>query len=207
MYLLYGRKIYRMDNEKLLNFIKDELSNNGRNNRYHFRDRYKHTLRVLKWAKRLHKIEGGNLEIIRIAILFHDIGWDENLGHNIVSKNIAKNYLEKTNYDPVNIEKILEAIEYHCLRESDKQLNIESYIVMDADILDEVGAVSIIWDAMATMCEDAPSYLKAYERIKKYSSKIKQNKKLLRTETGKKYYNNRVKFIYEFIEELEFELF
>lgn len=35
--------------------------------RHNFRDRYTHTLRVLKWAERLQISEGGDIEVIRIA--------------------------------------------------------------------------------------------------------------------------------------------
>ena len=46
-----------------------------------FRNRFEHTMRVLKWADRLHKIEGGDFEIIKFAILFHDVGWSDTADH------------------------------------------------------------------------------------------------------------------------------
>ncbi len=83
---------------------------------------------------------------------------------------------------------------------------MENYIVMDADLLDEVGAISIIWDAMASAYEDQPSYLKAYHRIKRFTSEIKEKQQQLKTATGKKYYQKKIEFIDGFIWELGHEL-
>lgn len=192
--------------QELDTFAREKILNNGRWN-YPFRNRYYHTLRVIKWAERLQKVEGGDWEIIKLACFFHDTGWDETISHNIVSRNIAADYLKEIGYDPEKTKRVLEAVEYHCLRDSMKELNLESYIVMDADILDEVGATSIIWDAMATACGDNPSYIKAYQRIKKYTQDIKRKERYLKTDTGKKFYRGKIDFIDSFIKELEFELF
>jgi len=192
---------------EMLKFAEVKINTSTRMERFLFRNRYSHALRVMEWAERLHKIEGGDLEIIKIACIFHDVGWDENMSHNIVSKNIANDYLGSINYDLTKTEKVLDAIENHCIRDSKKLLGIESYIVMDADILDEVGALSIIWDAMVSTSENEPSYVKAYERIKKYSIGIKERKNKLMTKTGKEYYEERLQFIDKFITEMEFEFF
>lgn len=100
----------------------------------------------------------------------------------------------------------MEAIENHNNRESKEKFAIESQIVMDTDILDEVGAISIVWDAMATTYEQDASYNRAYERIKQYTEQIKQRKTLLKTETGLRYYCERIGVIEAFIKDLEYEL-
>lgn len=194
------------DFENLKDFAKARILEISRPDRHHFRDRYSHTLRVLKWAERLQAIEGGNLDVIKIASILHDIGWDENINHAIVSRNIAENYLRKHQYDSELLPLVLEAIENHNNRMSNEKFAIESLIVMDADTLDEVGAISIIWDAMATSKEPDASYEKAYEHIKQYTEHIKERRYLLKTETGIKFYDERIRLIDAFIKELEFEL-
>jgi len=174
--------------------------------KHHFRDRYSHTLRVLNWAERLQLVEGGNLEVIRIASVLHDIGWDEKINHAIISRRIAEEYLSMNHFDSNMLPLVLEAIENHNNRESQERFSIESLIVMDADILDEVGAISIVWDAMATTYEQDASYWKAYQRIKQYTEQIKQRKKLLRTETGLRYYCDRINVIDAFLNDFEYEL-
>ncbi|MCG8513417.1 MAG: HD domain-containing protein [Halanaerobiales bacterium] len=192
--------------QAMLKYVKEKFENSERANKYPFRNRYKHTLRVKKWAERIQKIEGGNLEIIKIACIFHDVGWDEKVSHNIISKRIARDYLNKINYDNSKTKRVLEAIEHHCLRDVEKSLAMENYIVMDADLLDEVGAISIIWDAMASAYEDQPSYLKAYHRIKRFTLEIKEKQQQLKTATGKRYYQKKIEFIDGFIRELGHEL-
>ena len=192
--------------DELLNYTKELMTTNSRKIYYSFRDRYNHTLRVLKWAERLQEIEGGDLEVIRIAAILHDVGWSDEIPHGTVSKQIADEYLSSIKYDSDKKEKILEAIENHSNRENANGLCLESYIIMDADILDEVGAISILWDAMATMYQENPSYKMAYERIKKFTAEIKRKKDRLKTSAGKKFYEERIKFIDQFLNELEFEL-
>lgn len=191
----------------MMEFARRQIKFSTRTEWYPFRDRFSHTLRVLNWAERIHKEESGDWEIIKIAGIFHDVGWHETIGHNMVSESIAKEYLTENNYNPDKLELVLEAIRNHNQREADSQVSLESLIIMDADILDEVGAISIIWDSMASSMNNAESYEEVYERIKHYYEKLCNNARLLKTKTGMKFYEKRLKFIAGFIEELEFELF
>ena len=195
-----------LDYDELLKFAQENIKLINRPLAHKFRDRYTHTLRVLKWGERIQAIEGGDLEVIKAACILHDIGWDDVINHAVISKNIAEKYLNDINCDENKKIKILEAIENHNNRQTESQLNIESFIVMDADILDEVGALSIMWDAMAAVSEPDASYKKAYGRIIKYSNQIDERKILLRTKAGKKFYEDKIKFSKFFIKELEQEL-
>lgn len=200
-----GYKV-NIDYDCLLKFAKENIDLINRPMKHKFRDRYTHTLRVLKWGERIQKIEGGDLEVVKAACILHDIGWDDFINHAVISRNISEKYLTDINYDEIRKVKVLEAIENHNNRYMQGGLNLESFIIMDADILDEVGAISIIWDAMAAACESDASYKKAYNRIVEYSDKIKERKILLKTAAGNKFYENRLKLIDSFIKELEFEL-
>lgn len=114
--------------------------------------------------------------------------------------------MSELDFDSDKKVKILEAIENHNLRDSSDGLNLESHIVMDADILDEVGALSILWDAMAEALKSEATYMSAYERIIDYSGHIDKSISKLRTEAGRRFYEERVEFIKKYIEELKFEL-
>ena len=187
-------------------FTKQMIKNQSRPKRFSFRDRFQHTKRVIEWARKIHKVEGGDFEVIHIAALFHDIGWDNDRDHGVVSREMAEAFLRDISYDTAKIEKILEAIEYHTHREIDKPLHLESYIVMDADILDEVGAVSILWDAMAAGMEEASSYEATYDRILLYTEKLKGKRHQLKTKAGRELFESRLTFIDQFLTELKYEL-
>lgn len=191
---------------EMLKFVNIKIHSNSRKSPNKFRDRFKHTLRVLKWAERIREIEGGDHEVVRIASIFHDVGWDDEIHHAIVSKNIASDYLSNIEISEVKKEKILEAIEHHSFRDAENPLNLESYIIMDADILDEVGAISILWDAMAEGSEEKSSYRSAYERISRYTKELVARKTELKTDTGRRLYEERLGLIEIYINELAFEL-
>ena len=78
---------------------------------------------------------------------------------------------------------------------------------MDADLLDEVGAVSVLWDSMATACEDGASYRKAYNRIKSFYSGNKPKIRRCKTEVARLEFARRMKLVEDFLAQLEKELF
>jgi len=158
-----------------------------------FRNRFEHTMRVLKWAERIHKIEGGDFEVIKFAILFHDAGWSDTVDHALIGAELAKKYLLSKDVDPVLVAQIVSAAQTHNKRhEPQESLPIENLIVMDADLLDEVGVTTLVWDAMATAIENNPSYIRVIEKDLEYYKEAKEKTIYLKTETGKKFYNERI---------------
>lgn len=188
---------------EIINYVKAEIARNGRASQP-FRDRFQHTMRVYAWAERLQALEGGDLQTMQIAALFHDAGWDEVIPHQEVSAKLARDYLTRKDWADVDIEKVVLAVANHNQRTSNSPLPIECYIIMDADFLDEVGALTVIWDSMSTALKSEPSYLKTYERISYYFEKNKAKEHLLRTETGRRFYRERLAFLEHFIRNLEF---
>lgn len=196
-----------MDYTKIMEYVKAMTAQNGRPANYPFRSRYEHIMRVYRWAIKLQAKEGGDLEIITLAALFHDIGWEEGRPHEEVSAEMAVEYLVEQGYDEAKIGRIGNIILRHNDKDTEDDLSIECRVLMDADLLDEVGAMSVLWDSMATACEDESSYKKAYYRIKNYY-RINQPKiRRCKTATGRLEYTKRMKCIEEFLNELERELF
>lgn len=164
-------------------------------------------MRVYHWAIKLQSKLGGDLDIIVLAALLHDIGWDEVRPHGEVGAEIAVDYLDSLGVDPEKIAKIGEIIMMHSDKDTEAELSLECKIVMDADLLDEVGAIGILWDAMATAQEDEASYKRAYYRIKNFYRINKPKIKRCKTDAGRVEYNKRMQLIEEFIFQLEKELF
>ena len=100
-----------------------------------------------------------------------------------------------------------EIIMIHEEKDTDADLSLECRIVMDADLLDEVGAVSVLWDSMATALEDDASYKRAYYRIKNFYRINKPKIRRCKTDAGRVEYNKRMQLLEEFIFQLEKELF
>ena len=196
-----------MNYAEVIEFVRKQTAENGRPPNYPFRSRCEHTMRVYRWAIKLQSKLGGDLDIIVLAALLHDIGWDEVRPHGEVGAEIAVDYLDSLGVDPEKIAKIGEIIMMHSDKDTEAELSLECRIVMDADLLDEVGAVGILWDAMATAQEDEASYKRAYYRIKNFYRINKPKIKRCKTDAGRVEYNKRMQLIEEFIFQLEKELF
>lgn len=196
-----------MNYAEVIEFVRKQTAENGRPPNYPFRSRFEHTMRVYRWAIKLQSKLGGDLDIIVLAALLHDIGWDEVRPHGEVGAEIAVDYLDSLGADPEKIAKIGEIIMMHSDKDTEAELSLECRIVMDADLLDEVGAVGILWDAMATAQEDEASYKRAYYRIKNFYRINKPKIKRCKTDAGRVEYNKRMQLIEEFIFQLEKELF
>ncbi len=196
-----------MNYAEVIEFVRKQTSENGRPPNYPFRSRFEHTMRVYRWAIKLQSKLGGDLDIIVLAALLHDIGWDEVRPHGEVGAEIAVDYLDSLGVDPEKIAKIGEIIMMHSDKDTEAELSLECKIVMDADLLDEVGAIGILWDAMATAQEDEASYKRAYYRIKNFYRINKPKIKRCKTDAGRVEYNKRMQLIEEFIFQLEKELF
>ena len=196
-----------MNYAEVIEFVRKQTAENGSPPNYPFRSRFEHTMRVYRWAIKLQSKLGGDLDIIVLAALLHDIGWDEVRPHGEVGAEIAVDYLDSLGVDPEKIAKIGEIIMMHSDKDTEAELSLECRIVMDADLLDEVGAVGILWDAMATAQEDEASYKRAYYRIKNFYRINKPKIKRCKTDAGRVEYNKRMQLIEEFIFQLEKELF
>jgi uncharacterized protein len=172
-----------------------------------FRDRYEHTLRVLTWAERIQECEGGDMTIISLAVLFHDTGWSETINHAAVSAGLVEKYLKEHRVEPDIVERIASAVSTHNLRELPKEtLALENRIVMDADLLDELGVTTLVWDALAAAGEPDPGYQKVFEKNQDFYARAIQKTSLLKTNTGLMLYRERMEFWKSVLENYAFEL-
>lgn len=196
-----------MNYAEVIEYVKKMTSENGRPPKYPFRSRYEHTMRVYRWAIKLQTKLGGDLDIIALAALLHDIGWNDERPHGEVGAELAVEYLDSIGVDPEVIKRVGEIIMIHSDKDTEAVLSLECKIVMDADLLDEVGAISVLWDSMATAIEDEASYKKAYRRIKSFYNINKPKVRRCKTDTARAEYLKRMQMLEAFIYQLERELF
>ena len=196
-----------MNYSEVIEYVKKMTTENGRPSNYPFRSRFDHTMRVYRWAIKLQSKLGGDLDIIALAALLHDIGWDSERPHEEVGAELAVEYLDSIGVDPQIITRVGEIIMIHEDKDTEAELSLECKIVMDADLLDEVGAVSVIWDSMATALEDEASYKKAYYRIKNFYRINKPKIRRCKTDAARAEYTKRMQLLESYIFQLEKELF
>ena len=106
-----------------------------------------HIERVYNMAAFLQKTEGGDLEIIELAALLHDVSDHKfNGGSATLGGDIAFEMLINLKYSPVKAEKVREIINQVSFKGANVEhltSSIEAKIVQDADRLDAIGAIGI----------------------------------------------------------------
>lgn len=126
--------------KKLYQWLQDFYEHDGK--RIDAAHKLDHIQRVLFWALKLQKKEGGDLRNIIPAVLLHDIGQaydasENQMMHAMVSAQKAPDILKKLGYSRLEIEKICETIELHSSRfASSKNMTTEGKIIYDADKID-----------------------------------------------------------------------
>lgn len=200
--------------EKEIRFVKDYFEKNAPSAAEHrapypFRNRFEHTMRVYKWAQRINREEKGDKVVVALAAIFHDVGKavDSEMPHAELSADICGEYLADRGFSRNKRERIVRAVRLHSSKSIKKsRLSLEDRILIDADLLDEVGALAVLLDGMATALDGNASYIRAYERHLKYYDQLKNQRKYLKTKTGKRLYDERLRFLKVFIRNLKFEL-
>ena len=177
--------------------------------RFPFRNRFEPTLRVYKWAERINSVEKGNEEVVMISAIFHDVGKSINgdTNHAEESAKICRDYLLDQGFDLDFVERVTNVIRVHSSKEMPAEdLSLEERILIDADTLDETGALTVLWDSVDTGAKKEQSYLIVYNRVAEALEHKKGDLKRLKTDEGRRLYHERNEFLESCIRNLEYEL-
>jgi uncharacterized protein len=172
-----------------------------------FRSPLTHTKRVVAWAKRIMNCTQADEEVVMIAAIFHDCGKSvEHKDHPSASAALCKEFLLAHRYPEDKIQNIVSIIQHHdrAYLFNREYSSVEHLILLEADNLDESGAMTILRDCLDEGSEKNISYLSTLKRLKTRS--IRNGNNPFVTEYSKKIWQEkRIKFI-QFIEDLEFDL-
>ena len=191
---------------------------------------FDHVLRVLALAERIGSAEGANMEILRPAVLLHDIGRPEELRdgrcHAQVGAQKARRIL--SSWPTSTVDAIAHAIAAHRYRDDLAPETLEAKVLFDADKLDCIGAIGVaraylvgglhrqrLWaevdpkyvqalrlDKSLARRNAAPDHTPAHE----FAFKLSRIKDSLFTTTAKKMAEERHRFMSEFFLRLEREV-
>jgi uncharacterized protein len=105
---------------------------------------FHHSIRVYNNATKIAEKEGGNLLLIKLAALLHDVD-DRKLFPSSENLDNARKFLYQNNLDSNSINEICEIIKSvsYSSNGSSAPDSIEGRIVQDADRLDALGAIGI----------------------------------------------------------------
>ena len=182
---------------------------------------YWHILRVLKLSEKIAEQEGGNLLIVRLGALLHDIADAKfHQGDEQIGPQIAREYLLSQNVSNDIIEPIIRIIENISFKnsfEGQTYTSLELQIIQDADRLDAIGAIGIARafiyggyknnpiydpDLKPNLNMDKETYKKGNTTtINHFYEKLLKLKDMMNTPTGKKIAEDRHGFMLQFLEQ------
>ena len=124
-----------------INFVKEKLEGAEAGHDWF------HIERVWKLSKKIAEQEGGNLEVIELSALLHDIADPKfHNGDETLALKISRNFLEEIHVEGELIEQVLfviKNISFKNRAEAPENPPLELQIVQDADRLDAIGAIGI----------------------------------------------------------------
>ena len=198
-----------------INFVKEKLEGAEAGHDWF------HIERVWKLSKKIAEKEGGNLEVIELSALLHDIADPKfHNGDETLALKISQNFLEEIQVDAELIEQVLfviKNISFKNRAEAPENPPLELQIVQDADRLDAIGAIGVartfnfggFKNNLMYHPEIKPNLGMNKEEYKKsngttinhFYEKLLLLKGLMNTETAKRIASERHDFMLQFLDE------
>ena len=198
-----------------INFVKEKLEGAEAGHDWF------HIERVWKLSKKIAEQEGGNLEVIELSALLHDIADPKfHNGDETLALKISQNFLEEIHVNAELIEQVLfviKNISFKNRAEAPENPPLELQIVQDADRLDAIGAIGIartfnfggFKNNLMYHPEIKPNLGMNKEEYKKsngttinhFYEKLLLLKDLMNTETAKRIASERHDFMLQFLDE------
>lgn len=203
------------DYSEMLSFVEDclnECSESGQSKSDINYSRFEHTKRVLKWTLYLYE-KSPRKELLRyedliIATIFHDVGrvaaMKTKIPHAYAGVPITREYLIGKGYPDERIEFICKLVEKH----SDKdemciEMEPNLLLLMEADLLDDMGALGIVMDCMIVECQNNKAvFTDCLDHIKRYTQRIQKTNPMV-TEEGRKVWDDKTSLVDTFVKALE----
>jgi len=105
--------------------------------------RHNHILNVVELAEEIARAEGADVDVTRVAALFHDVAKldaDQDV-HAEEGARVARQYLENRGEYPESfVDEVCRAVRDHSYQGDLTDLSLETRCVIEADLLDKVGA-------------------------------------------------------------------
>jgi uncharacterized protein len=105
--------------------------------------RFNHTLNVVDLAADIARREGADVDVVRVAALFHDIAKleAEQERHADEGARVAREYLKtRGEYPQSFVDQVTQSVREHSYQGPLADVSLETQCLIEADILDKIGA-------------------------------------------------------------------
>ena len=170
--------------------------------------RFNHIMNVVELATEIAEREGANDDVVKVAALFHDIAKleaDQDV-HAEEGARIARKYLETHGeFAPSFVDQVCRAVEQHSYQGDLRELPLETQCLVEADMLDKVGANGTAL-MLLRMGYEARTHMDAAEMVQRVMERGREAKQRVRTDTAESIAHQRLKRVKWFREWLENEV-
>jgi uncharacterized protein len=157
--------------------------------------RFNHIRNVVELASEIAESEGANEDVVRVAGLFHDIAKleaDQDV-HAEAGARVAREYLESHGHFPGSfIDQVCRAIEGHSHTGDLEDVTLETQCVIEADLLDKVGANGIAL-MLLRMGYEARTHMDTAEMVQRVLQRGKEAKKRVQSDRAESIAHQRLK--------------
>ncbi|MFC7071184.1 HD domain-containing protein [Halobaculum lipolyticum] len=170
--------------------------------------RFNHILNVVDLAARIADKEGADTDVVRVAALFHDVSKleaDQDV-HAEEGARVARQYLETHgDYPESFVAEVCSCIEDHSYQGPLSDLALETRCLIEADLLDKVGANGTALMVLR-MGYEARTHMDAAEMVQRVLERGREHAARVESDTAESIAHERIKRVKWFREWLEEEV-
>ena len=170
--------------------------------------RFNHILHVVALSTRIAEAEGADVDVVRVAAVFHDVSKleaDQEV-HAEAGARVAREYLKsRTNYPESFIEEVCAAIVDHSYTGDLSDVPLESRCLIEGDILDKVGANGATL-MLLRMGYESRTHMDAAKMVDRVLQRGRDHTDRIVSDTAESIAHQRIKRVKWFCEWLEEEV-
>ncbi|WP_254523003.1 HD domain-containing protein [Natrinema caseinilyticum] len=170
--------------------------------------RHNHILNVVELATEIAEKEGADVDVTRVAALFHDVAkleTDQEL-HAEAGARVAREYLEsRGDYPESFVQQVCHAVEHHSYQGDLTDLALETQCLIEADLLDKIGANGTAL-MLLRMGYEARTHMDADEMVERVLERGYDAASRVQSDTAESIGHQRLKRVKWFSEWLEDEI-
>ncbi|CQR50651.1 MULTISPECIES: HD domain-containing protein [Haloferax] len=170
--------------------------------------RFNHILNVVDLATRIADREGADVNVVRVAALFHDISKleaDQDV-HAEEGARVAREFLSSHgDYPESFVDQVCQVVSDHSYQGSLTDVSLETRCLIEADILDKIGANGTAL-MLLRMGYEARTHMDAAEMVERVFERGRDASARLETDTAQSFAHQRLKRVKWFREWLEEEV-
>ena len=196
--------------EQVTSIVRSRLADQGAGHGFD------HIQRVWLTARKLRSICGGNLLVVELAALLHDIGDAKFFDGEERSKEFSIEIMSQLGVEKVTVDHVAQIVDNISFRKRDSAevLSLEGQLVQDADRLDALGAIGIVRTiefgaVFKQPFYDSGSVLPSAEAPKTgighFHEKLFKLRDLMNTDAGREMAKAREEFMRSFVAQFERE--